>query len=126
MKGWTLQDIPWDRFDRSRVDPEILRVVKAAAMVEGNGGDYSTYLCNVFHDDPAFQQVARAWGGEEIQHGAALGRWAELADPDFDFAQAFRRFADGFKIDLARRAIIRALTQAARGTPQIQSSKQVR
>jgi len=60
MKGWTLQDIPWDRFDRSRVDPEILRVVKAAAMVEGNGGDYSTYLCNVFHDDPAFQQIARA------------------------------------------------------------------
>ncbi len=101
------EDIPWDRFDRSRVDPEILRVVKAAAMVEGNGGDYSTYLCNVFHDDPAFQQVARAWGGEEIQHGAALGRWAELADPGFDFAQAFRRFADGFKIDLATSRSVR-------------------
>jgi len=107
MKGWTLQDIPWDRFDRSRVDPEILRVVKAAAMVEGNGGDYSTYLCNVFHDDPVFQRVARGWGDEEIQHGAALGRWAELADPDFDFAQAFRRFADGFKIDLATSRSIR-------------------
>lgn len=31
-----------------------------------------------------------------------------------------------FKIDLARRAIVRTLTQAARGTPQIQSSKKVR
>src|SRR5262249_10177980 len=30
-----------------------------------------------------------------------------------------------FKIDLARRAIVRALTQAARGTPQSQSSKKV-
>jgi xanthine dehydrogenase YagS FAD-binding subunit len=33
---------------------------------------------------------------------------------------------NAFKIDLARRAIVRALTQAANGTPQIQSSKKVR
>jgi xanthine dehydrogenase YagS FAD-binding subunit len=32
---------------------------------------------------------------------------------------------NAFKIDLARRAIVRALTQAARGTPQSQSSKKV-
>ena len=31
-----------------------------------------------------------------------------------------------FKIDLARRAIVRTLTQAANGTPQIQSSKKIR
>ena len=31
-----------------------------------------------------------------------------------------------FKIDLARRCIVRALSQAARGTPQSQSSKQIR
>ena len=31
-----------------------------------------------------------------------------------------------FKIDLARRAIVRALTQAAAGTPQSQSDKRVR
>jgi len=31
-----------------------------------------------------------------------------------------------FKIDLARRAIVRALTQAAQGTPQSQSSKKIR
>jgi xanthine dehydrogenase YagS FAD-binding subunit len=30
-----------------------------------------------------------------------------------------------FKIDLARRGIARALTQAARGTPQSQSSKKI-
>jgi xanthine dehydrogenase YagS FAD-binding subunit len=33
---------------------------------------------------------------------------------------------NAFKIELARRAIIRALTQAARGTPQSQSDKKVR
>ena len=30
-----------------------------------------------------------------------------------------------FKIDLARRAIVRALSQAARGTPQSQSNKKI-
>ena len=33
---------------------------------------------------------------------------------------------NGFKVDLARRAIVRALTQAAASTPQIQSDKRVR
>jgi len=33
---------------------------------------------------------------------------------------------NAFKIDLARRATIRALTQAARGTPQSQSDKRIR
>jgi xanthine dehydrogenase YagS FAD-binding subunit len=33
---------------------------------------------------------------------------------------------NAFKIDLARRAIIRALTQAAAGTPQMQSNKKIR
>ena len=33
---------------------------------------------------------------------------------------------NAFKIDLARRAVIRTLRQAANGTPQIQSSKKIR
>ena len=46
-------------------------------------------------------------------------------------ADALLRDAKGhahnaFKIDLARRAIVRALTQAARGTPQSQSDKKIR
>jgi xanthine dehydrogenase YagS FAD-binding subunit len=39
-------------------------------------------------------------------------------------AKAFTH--NGFKIELARRAIVRALTQATAGTPQIQSSKKIR
>jgi hypothetical protein len=100
MKHWTLDDIPWDRFDSSKVDPEILKIVKAASMVEHNGGDYAAYLCNVFPDDPGFQSSAGAWGEEEIQHGRALGRWAELADPAFDFESSFERFLRGFRLPL--------------------------
>jgi rubrerythrin len=98
MKHWTLDDIPWARFDPSKVDPEILRLMKAAAMVEYNGGDYAAYLCSVFHDDPDFQAEARIWAEEEVQHGRALGRWAELADPTFRFEESFERFKDGFRI----------------------------
>jgi rubrerythrin len=107
MGHWTLDQIPWDRFDAGKVDPEILRIVKAASLVEQNGGDYAQYLCGVFHDDPDFQAVARRWGAEEIQHGQALGRWAELADPDFDHAAAARRFTAGYRVDLDARSSVR-------------------
>jgi hypothetical protein len=107
MGHWTLDDIPWEKFDRSKVDPEILPIVKAASLVEQNGGDYTRYLCGVFHDDPEFQAVAQRWGGEEVQHGAALGRWATLADPTFDHAKAAERFTAGFRVDLAATRSVR-------------------
>jgi len=99
MSGWTLDDIPWDRFERDKLDPELVRIVKAASLVEHNGGSYANHLCRIFADDPEFQQTARRWGEEEIQHGRALARWAALADPSFDFDIAFARFQEGFKVD---------------------------
>jgi len=44
--------------------------------------------------------VAREWALEELQHGQALGRWAALADPSFDFEASFKRFTDGYKIPI--------------------------
>src|SRR5947207_7759763 len=99
MSGWTLDDIPWDRFERDKLDPELVRIVKAASLVEHNGGAYAHHLCLIFADDPEFQQTARRWGEEEVQHGRALARWAALADPGFDFDAAFARFQVGFKAD---------------------------
>lgn len=106
-RHWTLTDIPWQDFDPAKVDSEILKVVKAAAMVEHNGGDYGTYLCNVFRDDQEFQTVALAWAQEEIQHGQALAQWAERADPAFDFRQSFKRFTGGYKIPLHAQSSVR-------------------
>ena len=99
MGGWTLDDIPWDRFDPAKVDPELVPIVKAASLVEHNGRAYAHHLCLVFADDPEFQQTARRWGEEEMQHGGALARWAALADPAFDFDAAFARFQEGFRVD---------------------------
>lgn len=108
-RHWTLDDIPWHRFDRSKVNTDLVRVIKTAAMVERNGADYGRYLANVFADDPAFRRVAEAWAVEEEQHGHALGRWAALADPTFDFDVAFARFTHMYRIPVDA-------TQSVRGS----------
>lgn len=108
-KNWTMNDIPWAKFDRARVCPELLKVVKAAALVEYNAHDYATYLSNVFHDDDEFKAVIKVWAEEEVQHGAALGRWAEMVDPTFNFEASFERFVKGYRIPLD-------VTQSVRGS----------
>jgi rubrerythrin len=107
MKHWRIEQVSWDRFDPARVDPAIVPLVKAAAMVERNGSDYAAYLNNVFHDDPDFRQAADNWAVEEEQHGEALGRWAMLADPSWDFRDAFARYKAGYQIPLQATASVR-------------------
>lgn len=107
MKHWQLDDVAWDRFDPAQVDPDCVPLVKAAAMVERNGTDYSVYLCRVFHDDPDFKQAAENWAVEEVQHGDALGRWATLADPSWDFEAAFHRYRTGYTLPLDAEASVR-------------------
>jgi xanthine dehydrogenase YagS FAD-binding subunit len=71
----------------------------------------------------------RPWrdiGAEAALHGqpataAAFTRAAEIVLRD---AKGFGH--NDFKIDLARRCIVRTLSQAARGTPQSQSNKKIR
>jgi hypothetical protein len=99
MSNWTLETIDWDRFDVSKVDPEILR--------NSNGGDYGIYLGRVFADDPTFVADLTGWVAEEVQHGMALGRWAEMADPAWDFDAAFERFRQGYQLPLDAEGSVR-------------------
>jgi len=96
---WTLDDIEWDKFDASKVDPDTLKAVKAAAMVEFNSADYVDYLNKVFAGDPEVLHGIAQWGIEERQHGEALGKWAEMADPDWNFETAFAHFKKGYQIN---------------------------
>ena len=107
MKHWHIDELGWDRFDPSKVDPEIVPLIKAAAMVERNAADYVTYLTRVFAEDPDFIAAVEHWGVEETQHGDALGRWGMLADPGWDFTAAFERYRAGYKIQLDVEASIR-------------------
>jgi hypothetical protein len=97
---WTLDDIPWHQFDRGKVNDDIVPVVRAASMVESNAADYARYLCNVFKGDAEFEAAAVQWAREEVQHGVALGRWAKLVDPDFDYDARFAAFRAGYHIPL--------------------------
>lgn len=96
MANWTLDDIHWDKFDPARVDPALLRLAKAASVVEHNVGAYVTYMANVFGDDPDISDLLDTWHDDELRHGKALGRWAELADPSFDFSASARHFAENY------------------------------
>lgn len=96
LDQWTLGDIPWGDVDRSALDPGTVTLIKAACMVEHNGADYATCLCNGFRGNDEFRAVVRQWAEEEVQHGRALRRWAEIANPDFDFDTAFAKCTAGY------------------------------
>jgi hypothetical protein len=107
MAHWSIDDIDWDRFDATQVDPAVVLLIKAAALVERNGIDYATYLKRVFADDPVFQAAADDWAVEEVRHGDTLGRWAMLADPSWDYMAAFERFRAGYQVNLTADASVR-------------------
>jgi xanthine dehydrogenase YagS FAD-binding subunit len=98
-------------------------LVSVAAALELNGDsikDARLALGGVAHKpwrEPAAEAALR---GQPANH-ATFGRAADLLLRD---AKGFAH--NSFKIDLARRVIIRALTQAARGIPQSQSDKKIR
>lgn len=107
MEHWTLDDIHWEKLDRSKVDLDTLKVVKAASLVEFNARDYAAYLNHVFKDDPDFCETAWDWADEEVQHGQALAKWAKMVDPDFDFGRSFETFAAEIKIPVGAEESIR-------------------
>jgi rubrerythrin len=98
MAHWSIDDIRWGDFEESKTSPEIISLVKSACMVEYNSEDYVRYLCEVFHDNPEFQSLAREWADEELQHGKSLRKWVERADPGFNFDESFKIFTSGYSI----------------------------
>lgn len=104
---WRQEELPWDQIERDKIDWELVPLIKAAALVEFNADDYTAYLCNVFRDDPEFQGAARDWAIEEVQHGVALGRWAERVDPSWSFDAAVARFRAGYTVPVNRETSVR-------------------
>jgi xanthine dehydrogenase YagS FAD-binding subunit len=98
-------------------------LVSVAAALELDGEtikDARLALGGVAHKPWRDPHVEASLRGQPANRGVFLKAAEELLRDARGFAH------NSFKIDLARRAIIRALTQAARGTPQSQSGKQVR
>src|SRR3990167_9383383 len=104
---WKFEDINWSLFDQSKVNPEILRVIKAGSVVEHNGADYGLYLKNVFREDSLFLKEIEAWSKDEIKHGKTLAEWVKLADPSYNFEDRFKACVEGFPIDTEAKESIR-------------------
>ena len=99
-------------------------LVSVAAALELDGGtirEARLALGGVAHKP---WRDAGGRGGAARAAGRPRRAFARAADLLLRDAKGFEHNA--FKIDLARRAIVRALTQAARGTPQSQSNKKMR
>ena len=83
MGGWTLDDIPWHRFDPAKVDPDLVRIAKAASLVEHNGAAYAHHLCLIFADDPewpfSFVNACAAVGIDVARLRGELGAWLAIA-----------------------------------------------
>jgi xanthine dehydrogenase YagS FAD-binding subunit len=97
-------------------------LVSVAAALELDGDtikEVRLALGGVAHKPWRDPSVEAALHGQAAT-AATFGRAGDLLLRD---AQGFEHNA--FKIDLARRAIVRALTQAAAGTPQSQSDKKI-
>lgn len=99
LPHWDMNAIDYSKIDRSKITPDLIMVVKAAALVEYNAVAYSAYLEKVFADDPAFQEMSRCWATEEVQHGKSLGKWAEIVDPTWKLEEAMAKFREGYKIE---------------------------
>lgn len=99
-RHWGLDDIGWDKFDPSKIDPDMVMAIKTASLVEANSEDYVAYLLNVFHAETWLHDAIRKWGQEERLHGQALAAWASKADPDFHFEERLARFREGYRLPL--------------------------
>jgi len=98
-------------------------LVSVAAALELEGGrvkDARLALGGVAHKPWRNPEAEAALRGQPVDSNA----FAKAAEILLHGAKGFAH--NTFKIDLARRAIVRTLAQAANGTPQIQSSKKIR
>lgn len=108
MSGhWNFEDINWSLFDPRKVNPEILKLIKAGSVIEHNGSDYGRYLKNVFASDYQLQMEIEGWSKDEIKHGKVLAEWVKLADPTFNFEDRFNAYVKGFPIDTDAKESIR-------------------
>jgi rubrerythrin len=97
-KHWNIEDISWQQFRPDLVDPGLLKLIKTASVVEENAPAYAEHLARLFPHDQVMQDQFRVWAKEEVQHGETLGRWAEIADPSFNFRESFEAFQQGYQI----------------------------
>jgi hypothetical protein len=81
---WKMSDLPWDAFDKTKVDPILIDAVRGAAASEQTTYSATQKFMQAYADEPDFTQWVSVWFYEETRHPAVLMRWLELAGESFD------------------------------------------
>lgn len=92
---WTLDDIPWGRIgaDAMQGQEVLFYLVLSASFIETATDTYTRNLLQHYAGDPDISHwLSVRWQHEELQHGAALRRYAETAWPHIDWGGTYARF----------------------------------
>lgn len=116
---WSMDAIRYGDIARDAVEDDALlfQVVASASFIEITSDLYTENLVEYFRDDPDLVDwLAHHWEPEELQHGAALKRYVEIAWPDFDWRRAYAGFFAEYSrcCSLDNLAPTRALEMVAR------------
>ncbi len=116
---WSMDAIRYCDLAREVVeDDELLfQIVASASFVEITSDLYTENLIEYFRGDPELVDWLRYhWEPEELQHGAALKRYVEVAWPEFDWRRAYQDFFAEYShcCSLENLAPTRALEMVAR------------
>lgn len=79
-------DIPFDRIDRSRVSPSLVKLVRQIAEAELTTFSATRFFLQAFADDTDFTQWMAVWFYEETKHPEVLMRWLSELGERFDGA----------------------------------------
>lgn len=76
---WKVTELPWDAFDKSKVDTALISLVRTMTI-----GECTTFLAtrsfmDLFADDLDFTQWLAVWLYEETKHPQVLVRWLSCA-----------------------------------------------
>ena len=105
---WSMDAIRYCDVAREAVeyDDLLFQIVASASFVEITSDLYTANLIQYFRSDrDVVDWLRNHWEPEELQHGAALKRYVEVAWPEFDWRRAY----EGFFAEYSRCCLLESL-----------------
>lgn len=75
---WQITEIPWDQIDKSKVDEELITLVKSIASSEFTTFSATRSFMELFEEDIDFTQWLAVWLYEETKHPHVLIKWLSM------------------------------------------------
>jgi hypothetical protein len=75
---WKITEIPWDQIDKSKVDAELIALVKSIVASELTTFSATRSFMALFEEDIDFTQWLAVWFYEETKHPHVLIKWLSM------------------------------------------------